>query len=119
LYGADYPTPDGTCIRDYIHVIDLAQAHILALRPGARGFFNLGNGAGYSVREVIQTCEIVCGSKIAVAEKARRPGDPPRLVAAAEKAISQLGWKPRYAGLEEIVRSAWLWHRKHPLGYSK
>jgi UDP-glucose 4-epimerase len=118
VYGTDYPTPDGTCVRDYIHVIDLAQAHILALAPEARGFFNLGNGAGYSVREVIRACERVCGQSIPVVEKPRRPGDPPRLVASAEKAVRELGWKPRYANLEEIVSTAWRWHRKHPNGYS-
>jgi UDP-glucose 4-epimerase len=117
IFGTDYPTPDGTCIRDYIHVIDLAQAHILALRPGARGFYNLGNGAGYSVRQVIRTCEEVSGKKIPVVEKPRRPGDPPRLVAAAERAVRVLGWKPRFASLEQIVSSAWQWHQKFPRGY--
>ncbi|MEW6161661.1 MAG: UDP-glucose 4-epimerase GalE, partial [Verrucomicrobiota bacterium] len=86
IFGTDYPTPDGTCIRDYIHIIDLAQAHILALEPGCQGFYNLGNGEGYSVRQVIETCEKVSGQKIPVLEKPRRPGDPPRLVASAEKA---------------------------------
>jgi UDP-glucose 4-epimerase len=118
IYGTDYPTPDGTCIRDYIHVIDLAQAHILALAPGKEGFYNLGNGGGYSVREVIQTCEAVSGQKIPTIEKQRRPGDPPRLVAAAAKAMNDLGWKPRYPKLEQIVASAWAWHRQFPRGYS-
>lgn len=117
IYGTDYPTPDGTCIRDYIHVIDLAQAHILAMAPGKKGFYNLGNGDGYSVREVITTCENVCGRKIPVVEKARRPGDPPKLVAAADKARNELGWKPRYPKLEQIVSTAWDWHKKHPHGY--
>ena len=117
IYGTDYPTPDGTCIRDYIHVIDLAQAHILALTPGRSGFYNLGNGAGYSVRDVIQTCARVCGKAIAAVEKPRRPGDPPRLVAAADKAVKELGWKPKFASLEAIVTSAWRWHEKHPTGY--
>ncbi|MFO1499651.1 MAG: UDP-glucose 4-epimerase GalE [Verrucomicrobiota bacterium] len=117
VYGTDYPTPDGTCVRDYIHVIDLAQAHILALQPGKAGFFNLGNGAGYSVREVIRTCEEVSGKRIAAVEKPRRPGDPPRLVASADKAIRELGWKPRFAKLEDIVATAWRWHEKHPRGY--
>jgi UDP-glucose 4-epimerase len=117
VYGTDYPTPDGTCIRDYIHVIDLAQAHILALQPGLRGFYNLGNGAGYSVREVIRTCETVCGIRIPTSAKPRRPGDPPRLVASAEKAVKELGWRPRFAKLEDIVSSAWRWHQKFPKGY--
>jgi UDP-glucose 4-epimerase len=117
IYGTDYPTPDGTCIRDYIHVIDLAQAHIAAMGPGKRGFYNLGNGDGYSVREVIQACEKVCGQKIPVVEKPRRPGDPPRLVAAAHKARHELGWKPKYPKLEQIVSTAWKWHKEHPHGY--
>lgn len=117
LFGTDYPTPDGTCIRDYIHIADLAQAHILALQPGKSGFFNLGNGAGFSVRDVIATCEAVTGCKIAVVEKARRPGDPARLVAAADKAIQELGWKPHFPKLEHIVATAWAWHQKHPTGY--
>jgi UDP-glucose 4-epimerase len=117
IYGTDYPTPDGTCIRDYIHIIDLAQAHILALAPGKQGFFNLGNGDGYSVREVIQMCEKISGCIIPAVEKPRRPGDPPRLVAAAQKAIQELGWKPQYPRLEDIVTTAWAWHQKHPNGY--
>jgi UDP-glucose 4-epimerase len=118
IYGTDYPTPDGTCIRDYIHNIDLAQAHILALVPGKQGFFNLGNGDGYSVREVIRMCEEVTGSKVPAIEKPRRPGDPPKLVASAQKAIRELGWKPKYPKLEDIVRTAWNWHRRHPKGYA-
>ncbi len=117
IYGTDYPTPDGTCIRDYIHIIDLAQAHMLALAPGKQGFYNLGNGDGYSVRQVIQTCEKITGKKIPVVEKPRRPGDPPKLVAAAEKAVHELGWKPKYPKLEDIVATAWNWHQKHPKGY--
>jgi UDP-glucose 4-epimerase len=117
IYGTDYPTPDGTCIRDYIHVIDLAQAHILAMPPGKRGFYNLGNGDGYSVRQVIKACEKVCGQSIPVIEKPRRPGDPPRLVAAADKARKELGWKPKFPKLEQIVSTAWQWHKKHPHGY--
>ena len=117
IYGTDYPTPDGTCIRDYIHIKDLAQAHILGLQPGKTGFYNLGNGDGYSVREVIQMCEKVTGKKIPAVEKPRRPGDPPRLVASAEKAIRELGWKPKYPKLEDIVATAWAWHKKHPTGY--
>lgn len=117
IFGTDYPTPDGTCIRDYIHILDLAQAHILALQPGKRGFFNLGNGEGYSVREVIDTCARVSGKAIKAVEKPRRAGDPPRLVAAAAKAKNELGWNPQYPKLEQIVASAWAWHVKHPSGY--
>ncbi len=117
IYGTDYPTPDGTCIRDYIHIKDLAQAHILALEPGKQGFYNLGNGDGYSVREVIQTCEKVTGRAIPALEKPRRPGDPPKLVASAEKAERELGWKPQYPKLEDIVATAWAWHSQNPQGY--
>jgi UDP-glucose 4-epimerase len=117
IFGTDYPTPDGTCIRDYIHILDLAQAHILALQPGKRGFFNLGNGEGNSVREVIDTCQRVSGKPIKTVEKPRRAGDPPRLVAAATKAKTELGWNPQYPKLEQIVASAWAWHVKHPSGY--
>jgi len=117
IYGTDYPTPDGTCIRDYIHIADLAEAHILGLAPDRRGFYNLGNGDGYSVREVIQTCERLTGWKIPCIEKPRRPGDPPRLVASAEKAMRELGWKPKFPKLEDIVTTAWAWHQKHPHGY--
>jgi UDP-glucose 4-epimerase len=118
IFGTDYPTPDGTCIRDYIHVKDLAQAHILGLPPGKAGFYNLGNGDGYSVREVISTCEKVTGKKIPTIEKPRRAGDPPRLVAAADKAVRELGWKPKFPKLEDIVATAWAWHTKNPDGYA-
>ena len=116
IFGTDYPTPNGTCIRDYIHIKDLAQAHILGLQPGKTGFYNLGNGDGYSVREVIQMCEKVTGKKIPAAENAssRRPA---KLVASAKKAINELGWKPKYPKLEDIVKTAWAWHKKHPTGY--
>jgi len=117
IFGTDYPTPDGTCIRDYIHTKDLAQAHILGLQPGKTGFYNLGNGDGYSVRQVIQTCEKVSGKEIRAIEKPRRPGDPPKLVASAEKAVRELGWKPQLPKLEDIVATAWSWHKKHPDGY--
>jgi UDP-glucose 4-epimerase len=117
IYGTDYPTPDGTCIRDYIHIVDLAQAHILGLAPGRQGFYNLGNGDGYSVRQVIQTCEKVSGAKIPASEKPRRPGDPPRLVASAGKAVRELGWRPKFPKLEDIVATAWAWHKRHPTGY--
>lgn len=117
VYGADYPTPDGTCVRDFIHICDLAQAHMLAMKSGPSGFFNLGTGDGFSVRQVIQACETVAGARIKVIEKPRRAGDPPRLVAAAGKARQELGWKPAFSRLEDIVSSAWAWHKKHPQGY--
>jgi UDP-glucose 4-epimerase len=117
IFGTDYPTPDGTCIRDYIHIVDLAQAHILALGPCKPGFYNLGNGDGYSVREVIEMCEKVTGKKIPVVEKPRRPGDSPRLVASTEKAKKELNWKPKYPRLRDIVSTAWNWHKAHPDGY--
>ena len=117
IYGTDYPTPDGTCIRDYIHVIDLSDAHVLALAPGKQGFFNLGNGDGYSVREVHHACEKVAGGKIPAIARPRRAGDPPRLVASAEKAKTELGWKPKFPKLEQIVETAWDWHKRNPEGY--
>jgi UDP-glucose 4-epimerase len=118
IFGVDYPTPDGTCVRDYIHIVDLAQAHILALQPGKQGFYNLGNGDGYSVRQVINACEKIVGRPIPTVEKPRRPGDPPKLVASAEKAIRELGWKPQYPKLDQIISDAWRWHQAHPSGYS-
>ncbi len=118
IFGTDYPTPDGTCIRDYVHVIDLAEAHIRAMRPGVQGFYNLGNGEGSSVREVIRMCEKVTGQPIPVQEKERRPGDPPKLVASADRAMRDLDWKPKHPGLEAMVRSAWDWHRHHRNGYA-
>ncbi len=121
VYGTDYNTPDGTCIRDYIHVTDLANAHILALRKldqeKISGMYNLGNGNGYSVREVIETVKKVTGGKVAAADSPRRPGDPARLVASSEKIRKELGWTPKYPDLETIVETAWEWHRKHPKGY--
>jgi UDP-glucose 4-epimerase len=117
IFGTDYPTPDGTCIRDYIHIADLAQAHILALAPGKQGFYNLGNGDGYSVREVIQACERITGQPIPALEKPRRPGDPPKLLAAADRALKEMGWQPRFPKLDDIVRTAWAWHQQHPYGY--
>lgn len=117
IFGVDYPTPDGTCIRDYIHIVDLAQAHMLAMQPGRHGFYNLGNGDGYSVREVISMCEKVSGCRIPTVEKPRRPGDPPRLVGSAAKAMKELGWKPKHSALEQIISDAWRWHKAHPNGY--
>ena len=117
IFGTDYETPDGTCIRDYIHIIDLAQAHILALRAGKSDFYNLGTGGGASVRQVIDSCRKVTGRKIEVVEKPRRPGDPPRLIASSEKIKRDLGWKPQFQSLDTILESAWKWHQKFPRGY--
>ena len=117
IFGTDYETPDGTCIRDYIHILDLAQAHMLALKPGQSAFYNLGTGGGSSVREVIEAVKAVTGRKIDVAEKPRRPGDPPRLIASSEKIRKELGWEPKFQSLEAIVESAWKWHQKFPRGY--
>lgn len=117
IFGTDYDTPDGTCIRDYIHVQDLASAHLLALQPEVSGQYNLGNGEGYSVREVIDTCQQVTGQDIKVIEEPRRAGDPPRLIASSARAINELGWKPAHPKLEDIVASAWNWHRNNPNGY--
>jgi UDP-glucose 4-epimerase len=117
IYGTDYPTPDGTCIRDYIHIADLAQAHILALQPGKTGFYNLGNGEGFSVRQVIDVCARISGKSIPTIEKPRRAGDPPRLVAAATRAFDDLGWRPKYPKIEDIVATAWDWHVRNPDGY--
>jgi UDP-glucose 4-epimerase len=115
IYGEDYPTPDGTCIRDYIHVSDLADAHLLALRKletESRLIYNLGNGHGFSVREVIESARRVTGHPIPAEVHPRRPGDPAVLVAGSEKAIRELGWQPRYTRLDDIVRTAWAWHQK-------
>ncbi len=120
IFGTDYPTPDGTAIRDYIHVADLVDAHLLALEAlETRGqlVYNLGNGRGYSVLEVIQTARAVTGHPIPAVEAPRRAGDPPRLVAAADKARRELGWQPRIPALHDIIASAWGWHRRHPHGY--
>ncbi len=123
IYGDDYPTPDGTAIRDYIHVIDLAEAHILALKWLAEGggsqIFNLGNGAGFSVKEVVEAARQVTGHEIPAQVGPRRPGDPPVLVASSEKIIEKLGWKPKYPELADIIRTAWDWHRRHPMGYEE
>ncbi len=115
IYGEDYPTPDGTCIRDYIHVSDLADAHMLALaalESRDRVIYNLGNGKGFSVREVIDSARRVTGHPIPAEVHPRRPGDPAVLVASSEKAIQELGWKPRYTQLDDILRTAWDWHQK-------
>lgn len=116
IYGTDYDTPDGTCIRDYIHVTDLALAHILGLKylenGGASDVFNLGNGNGFSVREVIETAKAITGAEIPVVEGARRAGDPAKLIGSAEKAKRVLGWKPKFNQLETIIATAWKWHQK-------
>jgi len=117
MFGDDYDTPDGTCVRDYIHIADLAQAHILALKKGVSGAFNLGNGDGYSVKQVIEAAREVTGHKIPAKMAPRRPGDPARLVAAADKAKTILGWKPQYPDLRTIIEHAWQWHKSHPGGY--
>jgi UDP-glucose 4-epimerase len=122
VYGTDYPTDDGTAIRDYIHVDDLAEAHVLALErsePGVHSVLNLGNGAGFSVRQVVETARGVTGHPIPVAERPRRPGDPPRLVAASDRVRAELGWAPAKPDLETIVADAWAWHRAHPGGYDE
>ena len=120
LFGTDYPTPDGTCVRDYIHVLDLAIAHLLALEALStreRVAYNLGNGQGFSVRQVVEVARKVTGHAIPVVEAGRRAGDPATLVASSERIKSELGWKPRYPDLESIISSAWEWHRRNPNGY--
>ena len=117
IYGTDYETPDGTCIRDYIHILDLARAHILALSSEKSAFYNLGTGGGSSVREVIDAAVSVTGKRIAVVEKPRRPGDPPRLIAASQKIQKELEWTPQFQSLPAIIESSWKWHQKFPRGY--
>jgi UDP-glucose 4-epimerase len=120
IFGTDYPTPDGTCIRDYVHIADLAAAHVLALEglnERDRLIYNLGSGNGYSVREVIETARQVTGHPIPVKELPRRPGDSARLVASSNKIKDELGWKPEHDNLHEIISSAWDWHTSHPNGY--
>jgi len=119
IFGTDYETPDGTCIRDYIHIFDLAQAHILALQAPKSTFYNLGTGGGTSVREVIASCERVTGKKIPIVESPRRPGDPARLIAGSDKIKGELGWQPKYQDIDKIVASAWAWHESHADGYTK
>ena len=118
IFGTDYETRDGTCVRDYIHIKDLAQAHILALKPGISGPFNLGNGDGYTVKEVIEVCREVTGHPIPAELQPRRAGDCAALVANSTKARTVLGWNPQHADLKEIVQSAWDWHQSHPNGYT-
>jgi UDP-glucose 4-epimerase len=121
IFGDDWDTPDGTCIRDYIHIADLARAHGLALQRlldgGAGGVFNLGNGNGYSVRQVIETARRVTGRPIPAVVASPRAGDPSTLVGACRKAAAELGWQPRYSDLQTIIETAWRWHQTHPHGY--
>ncbi len=123
IFGDDYDTKDGTCIRDYIHVTDLAQAHILAMdylmKDGESNIFNLGNGIGFTVKEVIDTAREVTGHPIPAEITPRRAGDPAQLIASSEKARSVLGWNPQHADLKEIIETAWKWHKNHPNGYEK
>lgn len=124
IYGDDYPTSDGTCVRDYVHVMDLADAHVLALEALERGSaeaesFNLGNGEGFSVLEVVETVSRVTGQRPPTERAPRRPGDPAILVASSERAVRRLGWRPKLPRLEDIVRTAWTWHRDHPGGYGE
>ena len=120
IFGNDYPTPDGTCIRDYIHVIDLAEAHILALEALADGQsrkYNLGNGKGYSIMEVLQTARDITGHPIPAEVGPRRPGDPATLIADSTRIMQELGWHPEFGSLRQIIETAWNWHRSHPKGY--
>jgi UDP-glucose 4-epimerase len=129
IYGTDYPTPDGTCIRDYIHIEDLCRAHLLALnklepprllvedKSGGELVYNLGNGNGYSVKQVIETVKKVSGKDFKVVESERRPGDAPILTSDATKAMNELSWRPKWTKLEKIVESAWQWHNQYPDGY--
>lgn len=121
IFGDDYPTPDGTCVRDYIHVLDLAQAHILALHALDQGsrVYNLGNGQGFSVKEVIETAREVTGHPIPAEVTVRRPGDPAVLIASSAKIRRELGWEPQHPTLRDIIESAWAWHKAHPHGYSQ
>lgn len=116
VYGTDYPTPDGTCIRDYIHLADLASAHVLALEKEALGAYNLGTGHGVSVKEVVETCRRVTGHPIPVKVCPRRPGDPPALYASGRKAREVMGWHPVHSDIETIIRDAWAFHQAHPDG---
>jgi UDP-glucose 4-epimerase len=122
VYGDDYPTPDGTCVRDYVHILDIAQAHMLAMDAlqdeQRHGAYNIGTGTGCSVREIVKEVEDVTGQKLRVRVAARRPGDPAVLVASHERVVRELGWKPRHSSVRDIVQSAWDWKQKHPHGYA-
>jgi len=121
IFGTDYPTPDGTCLRDYVHVDDLSRAHIAVFdklsEPGAAYFYNLGTGTPNSVREIIDAVEAVTGLKVPVVEDVRRPGDPPALYADSSKAQKELGWEVQYTNVKDIIETAWRWHKSHPEGY--
>ena len=120
IFGTDYDTPDGTCIRDYVHVDDLASAHWLAIQattPHTREVFNIGTGNGQSVMQIIKACEQVTGQAIKIQITDRRPGDPPALVAEPAKLKTKLGWKPRYTDIRDTIATAWKWHQTHPQGY--
>ncbi len=121
MFGDDYPTVDGTCVRDYIHVVDLAQAHILAMKAieEKSRVYNLGNGKGFSVKQVIETARQITGHPIPAKVGPRRAGDPPTLIASSEKIRRELNWQPKFADLRQIVESAWKWHQKHPQGYRR
>jgi len=122
IFGTDYPTPDGTCIRDYVHIADLVSAHVLALgalETRDRMIYNVGSGHGFSVREVIEAARKVTGHAIPVIESPRRPGDSARLVASPQRIVKELGWEPKYTNLQDILSSAWEWHTSHPHGYEK
>jgi UDP-glucose 4-epimerase len=122
IYGNDYPTPDGTCVRDYVHTADLAQAHQLAvetLEPGMERAYNLGSGIGVTVLEVLHACEAAAGRPIPNEYAGRRPGDPAVLIATPEKITQELGWSPGHSDIREIVRTAWDWHHRHPGGYGR
>lgn len=123
IYGDDYDTPDGTCVRDYIHVMDLVDAHILALKKltkdNTSSIYNLGNGEEFSVKEIIESVRMVTKHEIKVEIAPRRAGDPARLIASSEKTMSELGWKPKYTNLEEIIKSAWKWHKNNPEGFGE
>jgi len=122
IYGEDYPTRDGTCVRDYVHTADLAQAHqraVEALEPGMGRAYNLGSGNGVTVLEVLRACEEVIGRPIAYEVLGRRPGDPAVLIASSERITEELGWAPHHADIGDIVGTAWVWHRRHPQGYTR
>ncbi len=123
LFGTDYPTHDGTCVRDYVHVTDLARAHVLALqwleKNDQSRVYNLGNGNGFSNREIIETVERITGKKLNMVEESRRPGDPATLVAGSQKIKNDLGWKPEYDSLDTIIETAWRWHTAYPTGYNR
>jgi UDP-glucose 4-epimerase len=123
IYGTDYPTPDGTCLRDYIHVCDLADAHVLALqyllKGGPSNVFNLGSEDGFSVREIIETAKKVTGKDFKVVEEPRRAGDPAVLIASSAKIRQELGWQPQHSTTKEIIATAWKWHVAHPEGYTQ